>query len=118
MSANGKKALGIRLDDELYAILQQEARGRDIPPTTLAGLLLQEALQHAGGEDHEQQLGSILAAVERLERELPRRVVATMLEALPAVKPARPPRRNGGMNFADFLASEDDTEPDEHALEE
>lgn len=111
MANSEKKALGLRLDLELYHLLKAEARERGIAPTTLAGLLLQEALQREGAA--EEELDLVLATIERLERELPRRVAAALLEAPPTV-PVRPPKRNG-MTFEEFLASPGD---EEDALEE
>jgi len=100
--SGSKKTVGVRLDRELYAILEQEAAKASVSPTTLAASLLAEALARGGPTPSaDPRVDAILDTLERIERELPGRIASIFRPAAP--KPERPTSRPRTATLDEYL---------------
>jgi hypothetical protein len=106
---DAKKPVGVRLEPELYALLEQAAAAEGVSPTTHAAHLIAQALQgEAVSPSDDTKLDALLDALERIERELPARVAAELIARASA--PSSPPGdsssrrpRPAGMTLQDYL---------------
>ena len=112
---DAKKPVSVRLDPEVYALLEEAAAAEDVPATTLATRFIEQALRgEAHVEPADEKLDAVLDALERIERELPARV-ASALGGQPS-KPGKPSAarsRSDATSLQDYLKGRLDPSPDE-----
>jgi len=108
MTASAGKTIGVRLNGEAEAALEQEALRRGMKPTTAARELILEALSGAGSRAVAARLDEIEGLISRIDRELPDRIAIT-LSRVSSTSPAEIERHDDPrsedplLSLADFI---------------
>jgi hypothetical protein len=113
--ADAKRPVGVRLEAELYDLLEQQARSAGLKPTPFAGRLLSQALVGGASVSPERAgLETVIDTVERLERALPARVAAELGARQLEAEPGSEDRQRGGamLTLEEYLAQADDDPSD------
>lgn len=108
MAADSGRTIGVRLNGQTNAALEEEALRRGMKPTTAARELILEALSGAGSRAFAARLDEIEALLSRIERELPERI-AIALARVTSTEPAEieqqgcSPSEDSPLSLADFI---------------
>lgn len=108
MTSQVGKTIGVRLNVEAEAALEQEALRRGLKPTTAARELILEALSAASSRNIAVRLEEIEAFLGRIERELPDRIAISLSRLAPMESPDvglsdEPPPTAPKLSLTDFI---------------